>query len=267
MPGLRCGFSAVNHTHRSLDLAVSEASRDQADLFASDEEAGLGSRLALEVGGSPKPVVGSIRLTRNGGLSSDALDLPTLRARQRQTDYSPTNFITTESLSGDEPVGMWNKIALTPAESFVLKALQFLDPDIERIAAQASSGAYYRSQTRGGFIIKRKGADQPVPIGSMGDGMWRMLAMAIAITQSRGGVLLVDEIDTGLHYSVMSRMWDLVYNAASETFKCSPQPTATTASTVSPRFAPPMTGAAPLLLNGSNKENSMPCRTTKQKYR
>ena len=30
------------------------------------------------------------------------------------------------------------------------------------------------------------------------------------------GVLLVDEIDTGLHYSVMSQMWKLIFNAATE---------------------------------------------------
>jgi AAA15 family ATPase/GTPase len=50
----------------------------------------------------------------------------------------------------------------------------------------------------------------------MGDGMWRMLAMAIAITHCKGGVLLIDEIDTGLHYSVMSQMWRLIYNAAKD---------------------------------------------------
>jgi len=98
----------------------------------------------------------------------------------------------------------------------VLRALQFLDGDIERIAAQANSGPAYVTQTRGGFIIKRKGWEQPVPIGSMGDGMWRMLAMAIAISQCKGGVLLVDEIDTGLHYTVMSKMWSLIYNTARE---------------------------------------------------
>ena len=50
----------------------------------------------------------------------------------------------------------------------------------------------------------------------MGDGMWRMMAMAIAITQCQGGVLLVDEIDTGLHYTVMSDMWKLIFGAARE---------------------------------------------------
>jgi predicted ATPase len=51
----------------------------------------------------------------------------------------------------------------------------------------------------------------------MGDGVWRMLALATSIVQSQGsGVLLVDEIDTGLHYSVMTEMWQLILNAAKE---------------------------------------------------
>lgn len=50
----------------------------------------------------------------------------------------------------------------------------------------------------------------------MGDGMWRMLAMAIMLTQCRGGVLLIDEIDSGLHYSIMGQMWKLIFNAAKE---------------------------------------------------
>jgi hypothetical protein len=64
--------------------------------------------------------------------------------------------------------------------------------------------------------VKRKGIEQPIPIGSMGDGTWRMLALAIAITQCKGGVLLVDEIDTGLHYTVMADMWRLIFGAAKE---------------------------------------------------
>ncbi len=202
---------------RTLEYVIAELSpRDQEHLFGPDDEGSLTARLVLQVSGNPKPPVGLIPLTRSGGLFTDAIDTSVRRARQRTTDVPPAYFITTESLSGDELVAMWNRIALTPNEALVLKALQFLDCDIERIAAQATSGPYYSSQSRGGFIIKRKEREQPVPIGSMGDGMWRMLAMAIAITQCKGGVLLVDEIDTGLHYSVMSQMWSLIYNAAKE---------------------------------------------------
>src|SRR5580693_1870751 len=48
----------------------------------------------------------------------------------------------------------------------------------------------------------------------MGDGMWRMLGIALSLVRAKGGVLLVDEIDTGLHYTVMEEMWRLVHDAA-----------------------------------------------------
>jgi predicted ATP-dependent endonuclease of OLD family len=46
--------------------------------------------------------------------------------------------------------------------------------------------------------------------------MWRMMALAIAIAHCKSGVLLVDEIDTGLHYTVMANMWRLIFGAARE---------------------------------------------------
>ena len=44
--------------------------------------------------------------------------------------------------------------------------------------------------------------------------MWRMLGLALALANVKGGVLLVDEIDTGLHYSVMADMWRMVSERA-----------------------------------------------------
>ena len=174
-------------------------------------------RTALQIKGHPKPPVSVLPLSRAGGIFAETLDAPPRRLRQRSSEAYPALFITTESLTSEELNALWNKVALTPNESLVLRALQFLDPNIERIAAQvAQSPGYYGVSARGGFIVKLKGLEQPIPIGSMGDGMWRMLAMAIALTQCRGGVLLVDEVDTGLHYTVMSQMWRLIYNAAKE---------------------------------------------------
>ena len=202
---------------RSIEFSVGERQLSpQADLFVGDDESGMASQLILEIQGNPKPVYPMIPLTRSGGIFTEALDLPARRARLRVNEPSPAQFITTESFTGDELVAMWNKIVLSPTEGLVLEALQFLDPAIERIAAQTPSGPYFPSQARGGFIIKRKGWEQPVPIGSMGDGMWRMLAMAIALIQCKDGVLLVDEIDTGLHYTVMAQMWRLIMKVARE---------------------------------------------------
>ncbi len=38
--------------------------------------------------------------------------------------------------------------------------------------------------------------------------------MTIVLTQCAGGMLFVDEIDTGLHYTVMADMWRLIQAAA-----------------------------------------------------
>src|SRR5262249_16235635 len=46
------------------------------------------------------------------------------------------------------------------------------------------------------------------------DGTWRMLALAIALSRAKDGILLVDEIDTGLHYTVMADMWKLISETA-----------------------------------------------------
>lgn len=211
--GSRLVISARNETpERSISLAIGELGpKDRPDMPPPSDH-GIPSRLALHIKGTPTPPITVLPLTRSGGISQDALE-PSPR-RRRASDENPSQYITTESLDSDDLVSLWDKVALTPNEDLVLRALRFLDPGIERIASQATAQAYYSS--RGGFIIKRRGYDQPIPIGSMGDGMWRMMAMAIAITQCRGGVLLVDEIDTGLHYTVMSDMWRLIFGAARE---------------------------------------------------
>ena len=53
-----------------------------------------------------------------------------------------------------------------------------------------------------------------VPVGSMGYGVWRLLGIALALVRAEGGILLIDEIDTGLHYTVLVDVWRLVYDTA-----------------------------------------------------
>lgn len=213
--GSRMALSAMNKAHhRSLEFVVVEASqKDQPDLFTADDDGVPLPRFALEVKGYPQPPIPLVPLSRNGGLR-EAFGAP--RRSARPSGAAPI-FIAPESLTTNELVSLWNSVTLTPAEFLVLRALQFIDPEIERIAVQvATAHSYYSAGSRGGFIVKRRGTELPIPIGSLGDGMWRMLVLAIAITQCRGSVLLVDEIDTGLHYSVMSEMWRLIFNAAKE---------------------------------------------------
>jgi AAA15 family ATPase/GTPase len=62
--------------------------------------------------------------------------------------------------------------------------------------------------------LKVERGDDPVPLGSMGDGMYRIFALTLSLVSSENGVLLVDEIDTGLHYKALTKMWRLVIETA-----------------------------------------------------
>jgi predicted ATP-dependent endonuclease of OLD family len=123
-----------------------------------------------------------------------------------------TLFIKSSSLTVEGMTSLFEQVVLTPEEELVYNALQGIEPNIERIAAVGSEK--YRNAERGGFVVRFSNNNQRVPIGSMGDGIWRMLGIILAIVNTKNGVLLIDEIDTGLHFSVMFDMWKLIWETA-----------------------------------------------------
>jgi predicted ATPase len=209
--GSKLTISVVDRgTAQSVTLAVVMDPQGTLDLADEDTAEPTPPRLVLQISSTPGSPI-AIPMIGGGGIRSRALEFPT--PARRSGDVVPAQFITTESLRSQDLVTLWDNVALTPNEELALQALRFVDPNVERIAAQAGR-LRYAARSRVGFIVKLRHQDMPIPIGSMGDGIWRMLAMAIAVTQCAGGLLLIDEIDTGLHYSVMADMWRLIFRTA-----------------------------------------------------
>lgn len=117
------------------------------------------------------------------------------------------NFLGTEVTSPFRLSQLWDSIVLTPQEEGVVGALRIVEPAIERIAF-AGSGPLRE------ILLKLAGTDQRLPLGTAGDGLKRLLVLALHLFSARGGFLLVDEIDTGLHYTAMADMWRLVIETA-----------------------------------------------------
>jgi predicted ATPase len=63
-------------------------------------------------------------------------------------------------------------------------------------------------------LLALKGEHDRVPLASQGDGLFRLMELSLGLVRASGGTLVIDEIDTGLHYSVMSDLWRLVVEAA-----------------------------------------------------
>jgi len=122
-----------------------------------------------------------------------------------------TQFVTSSSLTTNKMVELFDQVVLTPEEDTVMEALQTIEPSIKRIASVKSENYYAGSHS--GFIVGLVNGER-IPIGNMGDGIWRMLGLTLAIVSTRNGILLVDEIDTGLHFTAMSKMWKLIWETA-----------------------------------------------------
>ena len=58
------------------------------------------------------------------------------------------------------------------------------------------------------------GADELVPINIMGDGIRRTLSVLSSIYEMEHGILLIDEIENGLHYSCLKIFWKAILTAA-----------------------------------------------------
>lgn len=183
--------------------ATSGAQPEQVSLpiQSHDLDVDAESPIALEVSSPELDTPLLVPLTLNGTVSRDT------RRRFMTPEQLPAPVTIITPGMYLSPGALWDKIVLTPEERKIVEALQIIEPDIERIAATVRA-------PRGSILVKLRNDDQPVPLGSMGDGTRYLLNLSMSLVYSGGGYLLVDEIDTGLHYSVMGKMWRLVVEAA-----------------------------------------------------
>ncbi len=60
------------------------------------------------------------------------------------------------------------------------------------------------------------GLSELVPLPVMGEGMTQMARLVLAISSVPNGVVLIDEIENGLHHSVLPDVWRVVNEAAGQ---------------------------------------------------
>ena len=109
----------------------------------------------------------------------------------------------------------WDSVALTEEEDLSLQALRLASSDIERIAVVGGERTEFGGNSRR-IVAKVRGHPDPVPLKSLGDGATRLFAAGLALANSRGGFLVIDEAENGIHYSLEREFWRMVLRAAHE---------------------------------------------------
>ncbi len=148
----------------------------------------------------------SMRLEADGLVSARPYSRTYLRKSSLPSGDS--KLITTNCLGYGELAILWDKITLTPKEDKVVEALQILEPNVNRISFTSSQ------TSNSGILLRLDDQEEPIPLGSMGDGMRRILATVASLVSVGKGTLLVDEIDTGLYYAILKDMWRLILETA-----------------------------------------------------
>jgi predicted ATPase len=191
-------FEIFSGTNSWVRCEVTEAGRQQS-LFSPIEE----PVLALLFSSSAEEKVRQINpFLPETAQRFTSPSLPLLESSR------PVHFLGTDVVLASQLGQLWDEVVLTPEERGVVAAIQIVEPSIERIAF-LGEGSHARS-----IVLKPTGTEQRLPLGSAGDGLKHLLALALNLVSAKGGYLLVDEIDTGLHHTVMVDMWRLVIETA-----------------------------------------------------
>ncbi len=130
----------------------------------------------LKLGHIDPPFSGTIVGPRTGDIQEDAIRLGRLRKQKR---------------------GDW-----------LLNALKVIEPKLQSIEDNSASGTP--------MIWGDVGLPELIPLPAMGEGMTRIARIVLSIVTSRDGVVLLDEIETGLHHSVLPKVWEVIATAARE---------------------------------------------------
>ena len=135
-----------------------------------------------------------------------------LVASREDIPKSRVQLLAQTSLTVIEAMELFDNIDSASDLDFIYKSIRILEPNIEKIFPIDKNSR--KDNCRGSFYVQISDSDKRIPIGSMGDGVWRMLGLSLALVAAKDGVLLVDEIDTGLHYTALEDMWKLIWETA-----------------------------------------------------
>ena len=127
--------------------------------------------------------------------------------RGKNTDAVNYKFIPTTGLSNNYMADLWDSIALTPLEAETTQAMQKIDKEIEKYS-------FHGDKPNRTPRVKRKSEDNPVHLRRLGEGISRALGIALALTNAQGGLLLIDEFESGLHHGVQLELWRITFKLA-----------------------------------------------------
>jgi predicted ATPase len=100
----------------------------------------------------------------------------------------------------------FSRLVLDNQRERLVSALQVIDPALSGLELLA-----FNNET---MLWAANGSAQPKPLITLGDGVNTLMRIVCAMGTTRGGIILIDEIENGLHYSIQKDVWKAIHKAA-----------------------------------------------------
>lgn len=138
--------------------------------------------------------------------------------------YKDFNFIyqivSTQNMPNQKLSDLWDLTSITPLSQEVITTLKLINNRVSgvtfvnNITIPKNSMAYRYSDDHRIPMIKMEGINELFPLKSMGDGMTRLFHIIVALVNAKNGLLLIDEFENGLHWTVQPKIWDIIFQLA-----------------------------------------------------
>ncbi len=105
-----------------------------------------------------------------------------------------------------EDTERFSKIEISSQQDVLLKILNIIEPRLKRLTVAVTAGVP--------MIYGDIGLNRLLPLSLMGEGLVRVCSIVLAIANLPNGIVFIDEIENGVHYSIMDKIWLGIAEAA-----------------------------------------------------
>lgn len=119
-------------------------------------------------------------------------------------------LVPTQGISDNEAAEFWDAIDLTGLEEIVLDGVKLIEERLQGLT-------FVIGHKLGGNripLVKLKDQKERVSLKSLGDGVTRVFHIMLALVNAKDGVLLIDEFENGLHWTVQESVWRVLFTMA-----------------------------------------------------
>lgn len=177
-------ITAFRKTDATIDLSNPDTLQDSAPVYygyAIDFDGGLHSEVALE----------------KTNLANTKINTSPVYTENISVIYANPRVPMIDQFVEVLKVMVTNK-----STDFLVRVLRKVEPKLQSVSLV------------GNIVMVDLGGDKLLPIQMMGDGVLRMLSIVLNMYKCSNGMLIIDELDNGLHYSVMPNLWNALFAAA-----------------------------------------------------